>query len=54
MATVRCPACADEISPIAVEPEEGATHYLCPSCRRPLTVDVVDEYIALEDEEASG
>lgn len=40
--------------PLPMEREEGPTIYLCPSCRRQLTVDVVDEYVALEEEEASG
>lgn len=42
--------------PLAIEvpEEEGAAHYVCPTCRRPLTIDVVDEYLAREEEEASG
>jgi hypothetical protein len=55
MATVRCPSCGEEIIPFPVErEEEGPTQYLCPSCRHPLTLDVVDHYVALEEEEASG
>jgi hypothetical protein len=56
MATVRCPSCRDEIVPLPVEPEadEGPTTYVCSACRRPLTIGVVDEYLALEEEEASG
>jgi DNA-directed RNA polymerase subunit RPC12/RpoP len=54
MATVRCPTCGEEIIPLPVEREESSTQYLCPSCRSPLTVDVVDQYLALEEEEASG
>ncbi len=54
MATVRCPVCREEISPIPLEREEGATRYLCPTCRQPLTGDVVDEFLAIEEEEASG
>jgi transposase-like protein len=56
MATVRCPSCGDEIVPLPVEPEgdEGPTRYVCPSCRSPLTIGVVDAYLALEEEEASG
>ena len=56
MATVRCPFCGDEIVPLPVEPEgdEGPTRYVCPSCRRRLTIGVIDEYLTLEEEEASG
>ncbi len=56
MATVRCPFCLEEIVPFPVESDadEGPTRYDCPSCRRRLTIDVVDEYLALEEEEASG
>jgi hypothetical protein len=56
VATVRCPHCGEEIVPVLVEPEgdEGPTLYDCPSCRQRLTVDVVDEYLAVEEEEASG
>jgi hypothetical protein len=56
MATVRCPSCGDEIVPLPVEPEgdEGPTGYICPTCREALTVGVVDAYLALEEEEASG
>jgi transposase-like protein len=54
MATVRCPSCGEEIIPLPVEREEGPTHYVCPSCRNSLTVDVIDLYEALEEEEASG
>jgi hypothetical protein len=56
MATVRCPFCGDEIVPLAVESEEdeGPTRYVCPTCRRQLTVGVVDAYLAAEEEEASG
>lgn len=56
MATVRCPFCGEEIVPLLVEPDvdEGPTLYDCPECRRRLTIDVVDEYLALEEEEASG
>lgn len=55
MASVRCPFCGDEIVPFPVERgEEVPTRYLCPTCRRQLTVDVIDEYLALEEEEASG
>jgi DNA-directed RNA polymerase subunit RPC12/RpoP len=56
MATVRCPSCGDEIVPFPVEPEadEGPTRYICPTCRNTLTIDVVDTYLALEEEEASG
>lgn len=54
MATVRCPSCAEEIVPLPVEREEGPIQYLCPSCRSRLTVDVIDLYMALEEEEASG
>jgi DNA-directed RNA polymerase subunit RPC12/RpoP len=55
MATVRCPSCGEEIIPLPVERgEEGPTQYVCPSCRHPLTLDVVDHYLALEEEEASG
>jgi transposase-like protein len=52
---VRCPFCGEEIMPLPKEQgQERATTYLCPSCRRQLTVDVIDEYLALEEEEASG
>lgn len=54
MATVRCPACGDDIVPFPVERDEGATQYVCPSCRRRLTIDVVDLYLTLEEEEAAG
>lgn len=56
MATVRCPFCAEEIVPVSIEDEaeEAATRYLCPECRRRLTVGAVDEYLAAEEEEASG
>ncbi|HSL66652.1 MAG TPA: hypothetical protein VK977_00640 [Actinomycetota bacterium] len=54
MASVRCPNCADEIVPLPVERDEEPTHYVCPSCRARLTLDVVDQYLALEEEEASG
>jgi hypothetical protein len=55
MATVRCPSCAEEIIPFPVErAEEGPTLYVCPSCRNRLTIDVIDQYEALEEEEASG
>lgn len=55
MATVRCPSCAEEIVPLPVErAEEGPTRYVCPSCRNQLTIDVIDLYEALEEEEASG
>jgi len=55
MATVRCPSCGEEIIPFPVErEEEGPTRYLCPACRHPLTLDVIDLYVALEEEEASG
>lgn len=55
MPTVRCPFCGEEIMPLPKERgEEGATLYLCPSCRRQLTVEVIDEYLALEEEETSG
>ncbi len=56
MATVRCPSCGDEIVPLPVESEddEGPTRYVCPTCRQPLTIGVVDAYQALEEEEASG
>lgn len=54
MATVRCPHCGDEIVPLPIERDEGPTRYLCPSCREGLTLDVVDQYVALEEEEASG
>ena len=56
MASVRCPRCGDEIVPLPIEPEtdEAAPQYLCPSCREPLTVGVVDEYLGLEEEEVSG
>jgi transposase-like protein len=56
MATVRCPSCGDEIVPFPVEPEgdEAPTRYVCPSCRSSLTIGVVDAYLALEEEEASG
>lgn len=54
MATVRCPFCGEDIVPFPVEPEEeGATHYVCPVCRRRLTIGVVDEYLQREEEEAS-
>jgi hypothetical protein len=54
MPTVRCPFCGEEIMPLPKEQEEGPTLYLCPSCRRQLTIDVIDVYLALEEEEASG
>lgn len=56
MASARCPSCGDEIVPLAIEPqeEEGPTRYVCPTCRQPLTIEVVDEYLAREEEEASG
>jgi DNA-directed RNA polymerase subunit RPC12/RpoP len=54
MATVRCPSCGEEIIPLPVEREGVSTSYLCPSCRDPLTLDVIDQYVALEEEEASG
>lgn len=54
MATVRCPSCGEEIIPFPVEREGASTQYLCPSCRSPLTLDVIDQYVALEEEEASG
>jgi len=56
VATVRCPHCGEEIVPLPVETEgdEGPTLYDCPSCRKRLTIDAVDEYLALEEEEASG
>jgi transposase-like protein len=56
VATVACPSCGDEIVPFPVEPDEdeGPTRYVCPSCRRQLTIGVVDSYLALEEEEASG
>jgi DNA-directed RNA polymerase subunit RPC12/RpoP len=53
MATVRCPSCGEEIIPLPKE-QEGPTQYLCPACRRQLTIDVIDQYLALEEEEASG
>jgi DNA-directed RNA polymerase subunit RPC12/RpoP len=56
MATVRCPFCGEEIVPYPVEPEEdeGPTRYVCPVCRQRLTITVIDEYLAREEEEASG
>jgi DNA-directed RNA polymerase subunit RPC12/RpoP len=54
MATVRCPSCGEEIVPLPVEREEGPTQYMCPACRSRLSVDVIDQYEALEEEEASG
>jgi DNA-directed RNA polymerase subunit RPC12/RpoP len=54
MPTVRCPSCGEEIVPFPKEQEEGPTVYVCPSCRQPLTLDVIDVYLALEEEEASG
>jgi DNA-directed RNA polymerase subunit RPC12/RpoP len=55
MATVRCPICGEEIIPLPVEREDSSsTQYICPSCRSPLTIDVIDQYVALEEEEASG
>lgn len=56
MATVRCPFCLEEIIPFPVEPgaDEGPTQYVCPSCRRTLTIGIVDEYLQREEEEASG
>jgi DNA-directed RNA polymerase subunit RPC12/RpoP len=56
MATVRCPSCGDEIVPFPVEPgeDEGPTSYVCPTCRQDLPIGVVDDYLALEEEEASG
>jgi DNA-directed RNA polymerase subunit RPC12/RpoP len=56
MAAIRCPSCGDEIVPFPVEPEgdEGPTRYICPTCRDALTIGVVDAYLALEEEEASG
>lgn len=56
MATVRCPFCGDDIVPFPLEAgeDEGPTRYVCPSCRRQLTIGVVDEYLEREEEEASG
>lgn len=55
MATVRCPSCGDDVVPFPLErEEESATQYVCPTCRSKLTIDVVDEYMRLEEEEASG
>ncbi len=54
MATVRCPWCGEDIQPFPLEREEGPTLYVCPQCRRQLTIEVVDEYLALEEEEAAG
>lgn len=56
MATVRCPFCGEEIVPFPVErgEDEGPTRYVCPECRHQLTVGTVDEYLAAEEEEASG
>jgi hypothetical protein len=55
MATVRCPFCGEDIVPFPVErAEEAPTQYVCPVCRRRLTVGVVDEYLEREEEEASG
>ncbi len=54
MATVPCSSCGDDIVPLPVEREEGATQYVCPSCRTRLTIDVVDEYLVREEEEAAG
>jgi DNA-directed RNA polymerase subunit RPC12/RpoP len=56
VATVRCPSCGDEIVPFPVEPDvdEGPTQYVCPACRNQLTIGVVDDYLRLEEEEASG
>lgn len=56
MATIRCPFCGEEIVPLPVEDEaeESATRYLCPECRNRLPVGAVDDYLAAEEEEASG
>ncbi|MGH2692389.1 MAG: hypothetical protein ACRDHM_07770 [Actinomycetota bacterium] len=57
MASVRCPHCGDDIVPVPVESgeTEGPTRYFdCPSCRQRLPIETIDEYMALEEEEASG
>lgn len=40
--------------PIEPGADEGPTLYSCPACRRQLTIDVIDEYMRLEEEEAAG
>jgi hypothetical protein len=57
VASVRCPHCGEDIVPLPVEPTEteGPTRYFdCPSCRQRLPIETVDEYLALEEEEASS
>jgi hypothetical protein len=54
VATVRCPFCLDDIVPVPVESDEGeapTTVYDCPSCRRRLPVETVEEYALAEEEE---
>jgi hypothetical protein len=55
VASVRCPFCGDDIVPIPVESEaeEPTTLYDCPSCRRRLPAETVEEYAFAEDEESS-
>jgi DNA-directed RNA polymerase subunit RPC12/RpoP len=56
MATIRCPSCGDEVVPFPLErgTDEGPTSYVCPTCRSPLTIELVDEYLAREEDEAAG
>ncbi len=55
MATVRCPFCGEDIVPFPVERgEETPVRYVCPVCREQLTIGTVDEYLAREEEDASG
>jgi hypothetical protein len=54
--SVRCPFCRDDIVPVPVEPEGEAptTQYDCPSCRRRLPPETVEEYVIAEDEAGSA
>ena len=57
MATVRCPFCLDDIVPVPVESDEDeapTTVYDCPSCRRRLPPETVEEFALAEEEELPG